>query len=131
MFFTLVKNYIKAWFGKIGWSKRISRIKHTFYFDDHQIYLDAYCAIPKNHRSSIIKYYDYKIEQKYQDWKTFIDVMIRHLDEIDLKTMKDFMEVVILTDVYPYGLSTYINKIEIKTIADIRNDKINKLLTSK
>jgi len=139
MFFTLVKNYIKAFFGSIGWSKKIYRVKHTFYFDDHQIELDAYCAFPKSAKNptnrkfypNIIKYYEYKIEQEYDKWKVSIDAMIRHIDELDNKTIRDFMEVVILTDINAYDISTYINKISIKTRADIRDEKINKLLTSK
>lgn len=133
MFFILIKNYIKALFESIGWVKKIKRIKHSFYFGTHKIYLDMYCSYPREltiNEKDIIKLYETKIENEYKNWNIVIDVMLVS-DLVDYKATKDFVEIVILTDRYPHYIASYINYMSIKTIADIRDDKINKLLGNK
>jgi len=138
MFFILIKNYIIAWFESIGWYKKISRIKHTFELGggsgEYKVYLDMYSSYPRNKydKDSIVDYYNIKLKHEYSHarWKLIIDTMAPSKEPKYRKTLRDFIETVVLTDMDPYGLKTIINKIEIKTRADIRDEKINKLLSS-
>lgn len=134
MFFILIKNYIIAWFESIGWYKKISRIKTTFEIGEYKIYIDMFSSHPrrKYDKENIISYYKYKLEHEYSHdrWKIIIDTMAPLKEPKYAKTLKDFIETVVLTDIDPYGLRTFINKLEIKTKADIRDEKINKLLSN-
>jgi hypothetical protein len=143
MFLTLVKNYTKAFFDSIGWGRRIKRVKHEFNLHGHTIYLDVFCAIDKHefgfassskNINNIIGYYNKTLTKKDREWnlKQYLGVMVRCKYKGDLdgyKTIQDFIEMCILSEIG--GTHTYINKMVVKSLADIRNDKLNKLLVGK
>ena len=141
MFLTLIKNYIKAVFALER--RRTRRIRHEFELHGYLIYLDMFCSMPREHKNiDLIGYYNLILDLKDKEWnlKQYIDVMISCRDKEDLdgyKSIRDFMEYVVLSDpltrkssVIP-GTLTYINMMVVKSLSDIRNDKLTKLLKDK
>ena len=133
MFFIILKNYIKSWFESIGSSKNIRRVKHKFNVGGYFLYVDLFCSFPNSYKWNIIDiifHYENTLILEDDKWnlKTYLDVMINS-NEADYKTLQDFIEVVILSNISSrFQIYTYINKLEIKSPSDIRNDKLNKLL---
>lgn len=141
MFLTLVKNYIKSVFSME--LRRTRRVRHEFELHGYLIYLDLFCSMKREHKNiDLISYYNLVLDMKDKEWnlKQYINVIISCRDKNDLdgyKTIQDFMEYVILSDpltrkssIIP-GTLTYINKMVVKSLSDIRNDKLNKLLKNK
>lgn len=141
MFLTLIKNYIKAVFALE--KRRTRRIKHEFELHGYLIYLDVFCSMKREYKDvDLISYYNLILDVKDKEWnlKQYIGVMVSCRDKGDLdgyKTIKDFMEYVVLSDpltrkvsIIP-GTYTYINKMVVKSLSDIRNDKLTKLLKNK
>lgn len=90
----IIYNYIRGWFWGIGSSHKLTRIKHTLYFDEYQIYIDAIISHPKskihNHKESLEKYVEYFFEKKVSNYKMITDRLLKFKDEIEFKTIKDF-----------------------------------------
>lgn len=129
----IIYNYIRAWFWGIGSFHKITRVKHTLYIGDYQIYVDAIMSHPKskihNHKESLVKYLEYFFEKKYSNYKTIADGLLKFKDKIEHKSIKDFFEVCILSGIGD-ELHSYINKFEVKSLSDIRDEKISKLLSN-
>lgn len=139
MFLTLIKNYIKS-FSRFD---RTMRVRHDFMLDGYLIYLDMICSIDKNqfgfassskNINNIIGYYNKTLTKEDKIWnlKIYLNVMIRSKAKGDMdgyKTIQDFIETCVLSEIG--GTHTYINEIVVKSPADIRNEKLNKLLSVK
>lgn len=129
----IIYNYIRCWFWGIGSFNKITRIKHTLYIDEYQIYVDVIVSHPKSrlhhHKESIISYLEHIVSQKSNNYKVIVDGLLRYKDKIDHKSIKDFFEVCILSGI-GNDFNSYINKFEIKSLSDIRDEKISKLLSN-
>lgn len=136
MFLTLIKNYIKAVFALER--RRTRRVRYEFELHGYLIYLDMFCSMPREHKNiDLIGYYNLILDLKDKEWnlKQYVGVMVSCREKCDLegyKTIQDFMEYVVLSDpLTRKSTLTYINKMNVKSLSDIRNDKLTKLLKNK
>lgn len=141
MFITLVRNYIRALWWSIGHSKTIRRFKYQFELNGFYADIDLLCSFNKNNTNTkdlttIISFYDKTISKRDKEWnlKTYLDVMIRSKSKGDIsgyKTIQDFIEGIVLSEFDSAGVQTYINKMVVKSLSDLRNEKLSKLLSNK
>jgi hypothetical protein len=129
MFLILFKNYIKAFFKSIIFSRKIKRLKNAFEVSGYNVYLDAICLIDKKAKINIVDFYSVTLRNLLMyNHQLKVLYELKNKGVSGYNTMFKFIETVVLSD---RRYHTYINKIEIKSISDIRNDKLNKLLISK
>jgi hypothetical protein len=138
MFSILIKNYIKSFFGSIGYFRKTNRIKHEFEIHGYLIYIDSFCScgseMHKNH-NRIIDYYTRTLYDKDIKWglEIYFSSMVSSRDTGDLKGYKivqDFIEGKIMSSV-DFDINApqiYINELIIKSPSDRRDDEINKVL---
>lgn len=150
MFSILVRNYIKSCLEQIGWNRKTKRFRHEFELGEYHIYIDGYCSfsvkskmwnpsgIVKWKMDDIISHYSETLIKQDISWngfvKTALDVIISCKESGDIKGLKimhGFLESCILSSISPYGVHTYINKVEVRSLSYIRNEKLNKLLSDK
>ena len=145
MFSILVRNYIKSCLEQIGWNRKTKRFRHEFELGEYHIYIDGYCSsknIPKlwnpsgKGKMDIISYYSETLVKEDINWKGFLQTCLgimcaENVSPSSFKSMQDFIELCILTTTSPYGVHTYINKVEVRSLSYIRNEKLNKLLSDK
>lgn len=130
----LVKNYIRAFMpGALmfthGWPHRIKRINYTFLAHGYHINIDMICVFDRK-VSNIIDVLNESLVTKGDQWqlKAYLGVIASCRDNGDTngyKIIQDFIEYVIMTS---DTVRVYINKLDIKSAMDIRDDKLNKLL---
>ena len=140
MFINVIVNRIKCFFDSIGWSKNQKRIKTNFEIGEYHFYVDMICGIPKTRYNDDGYLSHHHIEDHVQklieSQITDMGIKYPHIDKYfnyisNVKDQKSFVSLkkgleILISDLD--GVTLFINKLEVKSKSDIRDEIINKVL---
>ena len=130
--FKILFNRFRCFFDSIGFFKKQTRIKTNFEVGDYQFYVDMICGVPKIEylpeksleyriKRMIDQQID-KLEKSYPNIDRYFNYISRDNDQ---KSLKSGVEILI-SDLR--GVTIFINKLEVKSKSDIRDEIISKVL---
>ena len=136
--FKILVNRIRCFFGSIGFFKKQRRIKTHFEIGEYHFYVDMICGVPKmyhgqpHHSMPLDLAEDYvksaierqiiKVEKSYPHLDNYFNYISEKDDQESLKRGLE----ILISDLS--GVIIYVNKLEVKSKADIRDEIINKVL---
>lgn len=111
--------------------RRTVRVQHEFVVGSKFIYLDMYTDSPLR-GEALIEYYQNTINEQNIKWKledTYLRIIEAPKKNSDLKVIRDFVEVVVLTTINTKrSVFTYLNDVKVYTKQHKRNSKLEDIL---
>lgn len=138
MFLRLVKNSFKCLYERVLMGGKVYRIKHEYQIHGYSIYVDMLYhrytdsyrddTIKLQKKSDFIKYINELLDLRDAKWnlKQYLKILHSPKKKEDYKAIEGFIETVVFGKLF--SSTCYINKLIIKDISEIRNEKIKLLI---